>query len=110
MCIRDRDSSTPALGCAVAYPMGVVGVILAVLLIRKVLVRKEDLEIKEKLSLIHIYNQFLYNTSCESFRMEMDVQRMQQAIINLMSNADKFTKQGKITLDFSVNEETQMAV
>ena len=42
------DSSTPALGCAVAYPMGVVGVILAVLLIRKVLVRKEDLEIKEK--------------------------------------------------------------
>ena len=31
------DSSTPALGCAVAYPMGVVGVILAVLLIRKVL-------------------------------------------------------------------------
>lgn len=42
------DSSTPALGCAVAYPMGVVGVILAVLLIRKVLVRKEDLEIKRK--------------------------------------------------------------
>ena len=33
---------------AVAYPRGVVGVILAILLIRKVLVRKEDLEIKEK--------------------------------------------------------------
>ena len=31
------DSSTPALGCAVAYPMGVVGVILAVLLIRNVI-------------------------------------------------------------------------
>ena len=42
------ESSTPALGCAVAYPMGVVGVILAVLLIRKFLVHKEDLEIKEK--------------------------------------------------------------
>ena len=55
-------------------------------------------------------NQFLFNTSFESFRMETDVQRMQQVIINLMSNADKFTKQGKITLDFSVNEETQMAV
>jgi len=39
---------TPALGCAVAYPMGVIGVILAVLLIRKFLVHKEDLEIKEK--------------------------------------------------------------
>lgn len=42
------DSSTPALGCAVAYPLGVIGVILAVLLIRKVLVRKSDLELPEK--------------------------------------------------------------
>lgn len=42
------ESSTPALGCAVAYPLGVIGVILAVLLIRKALVRKQDLEVKEK--------------------------------------------------------------
>lgn len=42
------DSSTPALSCAVAYPLGVVGVILGILLIRKLFVRKEDLEIKEK--------------------------------------------------------------
>ena len=42
------ESSTPALGCAVAYPLGVIGVILAVLLIRKLLVRREDLEMKEK--------------------------------------------------------------
>ena len=34
--------------------------------------------------------------------MATDVQRMQQVIINLMSNADKFTRKGKITLDFSV--------
>ena len=32
----------------VAYPLGVVGVILGILMIRKALVRKEDLEIKEK--------------------------------------------------------------
>ena len=37
------ESSTPALGCAVAYPLGVVGVILAIVLIRKMLVRKQDL-------------------------------------------------------------------
>ncbi len=42
------EASTPALGCAVAYPLGVVGVILAVLIIRKALARKEDLELKEK--------------------------------------------------------------
>ncbi len=42
------ESSTPALGCAVAYPLGVIGVILAVLLIRKLLVRREDLEVQEK--------------------------------------------------------------
>lgn len=42
------ESSTPALGCAVTYPLGVVGVILAVMVIRKLLVRKEDLEPQEK--------------------------------------------------------------
>jgi uncharacterized transporter YbjL len=42
------EASTPALGCAVAYPLGVVGVIFAVLIIRKALARKEDLELKEK--------------------------------------------------------------
>ncbi len=41
------ESNTPALSCAVAYPLGVVGVILAILLIRKCLVRKEDLEEKK---------------------------------------------------------------
>ena len=55
-------------------------------------------------------NQFLFSTSFESFRMVTDVQRMQQVMINLLSNANKFTKQGKITLNLSVNEETQMAV
>lgn len=40
-------TSTPALGCAVSYPLGVVGVILALLLIRKILVRPADLELKQ---------------------------------------------------------------
>ena len=42
------EANTPALGCAVAYPIGVVGVILGILMIRKALVRKADLEVKEK--------------------------------------------------------------
>lgn len=42
------DSNTPALGCAVAYPIGVVGVIFGVLMVRKALVRKQDLEVQKK--------------------------------------------------------------
>ena len=42
------ETSTPALGCAVTYPFGVVGVILALLLLRKTLVRPADLQVKEK--------------------------------------------------------------
>ena len=30
--------------------------------------------------------------------MRTDVQRLQQVVINLLSNADKFTKEGTITL------------
>ena len=64
------ESSTPALGCAVAYPLGVIGVILAVLLIRKVLVRKEDLVIKEKddtnktyIAAFQVHNPAIFNKS-----------------------------------------------
>ncbi|MDR0989542.1 MAG: putative transporter [Prevotellaceae bacterium] len=42
------DAGTPALGCAVAYPMGVVGVILGILCIRKWFVKPTDLRPKEK--------------------------------------------------------------
>lgn len=42
------DTSTPALACAVAYPLGVVGVILAVICVRKLFVKPQDLEIKKK--------------------------------------------------------------
>lgn len=37
------EGSRAALGCAVAYPLGVVGVILALAFLRKVIVRQEDL-------------------------------------------------------------------
>ena len=49
------DSSTPALGCAVTYPLGVIGVILAVLILRKTMVRREDLAVEEKDDANHTY-------------------------------------------------------
>lgn len=58
----------------------------------------------------HSDNQFLFTGRCDHFLLETDVQRLQQVIINLLSNADKFTVNGKITLDFSVDEETKMAI
>ena len=44
---RGEPSSSAALGAAVAYPLGVVGVILAILVIRKILARPADMEEKE---------------------------------------------------------------
>ena len=44
----EMEASTPALGCAVTYPLGVVGVILAILIMRKLMVTDKDLEVKEK--------------------------------------------------------------
>jgi AspT/YidE/YbjL antiporter-like protein len=64
------ESSTPALGCAVAYPLGVVGVILSILLIRKLLVRKRDLELKVKddnnntyIAAFQVHNPAIFNKS-----------------------------------------------
>lgn len=64
------ESSTPALGCAVTYPLGVIGVILAVLLIRKLLVRREDLEVQEKddanktyIAAFQVHNPAIFNKS-----------------------------------------------
>lgn len=37
-------ANSPALGCAVTYPLGVVGVILALLLVRKLFVKASDLQ------------------------------------------------------------------
>ena len=42
-----EPTSGAALSCAITYPLGVVGVILAMLLVRKLFVRKEDIETGE---------------------------------------------------------------
>lgn len=50
-----EPSSSAALGAAVAYPLGVVGVILAILVIRKILARPADMEEKETENHNHPY-------------------------------------------------------
>lgn len=55
-------------------------------------------------------NQFIFDCARESVDMRIDIQRLQQVIINLLSNADKFTRNGKITLKLEVDEEKRVAI
>ena len=50
-------------------------------------------------------NEFIFECDRESMDMRTDTQRLQQVIINLLSNADKFTRNGKITLGMKVDEK-----
>ena len=55
-------------------------------------------------------NQFLFECEREVVEMRTDVQRLQQVVINLLSNADKFTKEGTITLELELDTARNVAV
>ena len=55
-------------------------------------------------------NEFIFECDRESMDMRTDIQRLQQVIINLLSNADKFTRNGKITLGLKVDEKQREAL
>lgn len=55
-------------------------------------------------------NQFLFECEHEVVEMRTDVQRLQQVVINLLSNADKFTKEGTITLKLELDTARNVAV
>lgn len=62
------DASGAALSCAVTYPLGVVGVILATLFIRKAFVRPSDMEVKKTedpnqtyIAAFQVHNPGIYN-------------------------------------------------
>lgn len=55
-------------------------------------------------------NRFLFESPLESLELHTDIQRMQQVIINLLSNADKFTKNGTITLKVGLDEKKHVVL
>lgn len=54
-------------------------------------------------------NWFSFECELESVELRTDIQRLQQVIINLLSNADKFTNNGHITLRIEVDKSSKLA-
>ncbi len=50
-------------------------------------------------------NQLVFVSACEAYEMRADTQRFQQVLINLLTNAVKFTVDGTITLEFKAEPE-----
>lgn len=99
------DNNTTALACAVAYPLGVLGVILAIIIIKKLFVHPKDLEIKKKeevnkpyITAFQVHNPAIFNKSIKSIailsRCKFVISRMWRDGNVSIPTSEKIIKQG----------------
>lgn len=55
-------------------------------------------------------NKLIFTSELTSYKLVTDIQRLQQVIINLLSNAMKFTENGTIKLELEINEANNQAL
>lgn len=99
------DGNSPALACAVAYPLGVLGVILAVILIRKFFARAGDLELKKKehinkpyVAAFQVYNPAVFDKSIKDIallsRAKFIISRLWRDGVVSIPTSEKIIKEG----------------
>lgn len=111
-----QQASTPALGCAVTYPLGVVGVILATIIMRKLFVKNSDIrqdssntKNKTYISAFKIQNPAIYNKNVKEVaqmsHLHFVISRLwRDGKVSIPTGDTKLTEGDKILVVTSVDE------
>ena len=111
-----EQASTPALGCAVTYPLGVVGVILATIIMRKLFVKSSDIrqnssntKNKTYISAFKIQNPAIYTKNVKEVaqmsHLHFVISRLwRDGKVSIPTGDTKLTEGDKILVVTSVDE------
>jgi len=116
------ESSSPALGCAVAYPLGVVGVTLAILLIRKIWIKDNDLHKMENskkdetfIAEFQVHNPGIFNKTIKEIAQishsKFIISRLwREGIVSIPTSEKKILPNDRLLVVTSENEITKLTV